>query len=122
LRKMNEADTACARYEGDRAYEPRGREFLGNRRVRDRPGTAYRAERAVFAVCRRPWVVMVSVWRAVSEQIGGQAIPADFDRERLPACGHEADRNQRTQSEGNQHEAGCKRSPVTLAEAQAHLP
>ena len=59
---------------------------------------------------------------AVSEHLGGKAVPADLHRERPVAGRHEPRRNDGTRCKRDQHDAGHERSPATLGRAQAHIP
>jgi len=56
------------------------------------------------------------------ERGGGEALPADLDRERLVACRHEPQGNERTRRERDQHDAGQEHSPAALAGVQADFP
>ncbi|HXY97691.1 MAG TPA: hypothetical protein VEH00_12020 [Steroidobacteraceae bacterium] len=110
---MNEADGVGDRSD-DRAQPLRDCVIDRKSQVGDWPGTAGAAEHAVFVVRRASGMVVV---RSMREQRGGQALPADLEREWL--CRHEPRRNERTQGKADQRDAGKQRLPVTLAGAQA---
>jgi len=113
LREMNQADGGGDRSD-DRARALRDCVIDRKSQVGDWPGTAGAAEHAVFVVRRASGMVVV---RSMREQRGGQALPADLEREWL--CRHEPRRNERTQGKADQRDAGKQCLPGTLAGAQA---